>query len=239
MTMASWVGAQLRPDAPGFWLALDLLVAAALWMLPVRYGRRETLARPLRWIVLPSMALLAGALSPQALGLAGIDWQAGITLGLGIVLGLLLLLALVRLTVREPAGDPQEAAGSAASLYALLYGGAQQFHWCFQRGALLALFVSLAALPAAAMRAPVYWATWVAVLIALPGLLFVAPGLPRLYTGIALVATAILFFYTRNFWLCWALHSGILAFAGVAWLRPELKPAATPQRTGVKDARKR
>jgi hypothetical protein len=141
------------------------------------------------------------------------------------VAGLLLLLAIVRLTVHElPHAVAPPVAGSAPMLYALLYGGAQQFHWCFQRGALLALFLSVAALPESVMAAPSYWATWAAVLVALPGVLLVAPGAPRLYTAIGLVATAILFFYTRNFWLCWILHSAILAFAGVAWLRPELRP---------------
>lgn len=222
MTLATWLGAQLRPDAPGFWLALDLLLAAALWMLTERSGRRgATQARTLRWVLLPGVALLAGAVSPQALGLADIDWQVGLTLGLGIVLGLLLLLGLVRLSVREPVGESATAAGGGPLLYALLHGGAQQFHWCFQRGALLALFASFGGLPESTLIAPAYWATWTAVFVALPGLWLVAPGAPRLYTGIALVGTAILFFYTRNFWLCWALHSGILAFAGVAWLQPE------------------
>ena len=226
MTVASWVGAQLRPDAPGFWLALDLLVAAALWLPLMRHARRrETLAHPLRWVLLPGASVLAGAVSPQMLGLAGLNWQVGLTLGLGIVLGLLLLLGLARLTVRETAGDGAPPVGGAPLLYALLHGGAQQFHWCFQRAALLILFISFAALPSSTISAPDYWATWAAVLFALPGLLIVVPGAPRLYTAIALGATAILFFYTRNFWLCWILHAGIVAFAGVGWLRPELRPA--------------
>ncbi len=230
MTVLSWVGAQLRPDAPGFWLALDLLVAAALWMLPQRVGpRAETLGRPLRWLLLPGAALLAGAVSPQTLGLTGIDWQVGLTLGLTIIAGLLALLAIVRLTVREPApfaGTP--AVGGGTRLYALLHCGAQQFHWCFQRGALLAIFASFALLPASSISDPRYWATWAAVILALPGVLLVAAptGAPRFYIAIALVATAILFFYTRNFWLCWALHGGILLVAGVAWLRPELRGTA-------------
>lgn len=227
MTVLHWMGAQLRPDAPGFWLALDLLLAATLWVFAGRLGARgAALARPVRWLLLPGVALLAGALSPQALGLAGIDWQAGLTLGLAMIFGLLVLLLLVRMSVRASAADLQrKPAGAGALLYALLYSGAQELHWCFQRGALLAIFLSFALLPASGMETPAYWAMWAAVAIALPGLLLVAPGAPRLYTGIALVATAILFFYTRNFWLCWALHAGVLAFAGAAWLRPELRPA--------------
>lgn len=228
MTVATWLGTQLRPDAPGFWLAFDLLLAAALRLaagrLPPRVG---ALALPLRWVLVPGVALLAGAVSPQALGLARIDWQVGLTLGLGIVFGLLLLLGLVRLTVRETADESAAGgAGGGPLLYALLHGGAQQFHWCFQRGALFVVFASFAALPVSTIAAPAYWATWAAVFVALPGLWLVVPGAPRLHTSIALVATAILFFYTRNFWLCWALHSGVMAFAGVAWLRPQLQAQA-------------
>ncbi len=186
--------------------------------------RGETLGAPLRWLFVPGAALLAGAVSPQIMGFAGLDWQVGLTLGLGLLVGLLVLLGLVQLAIRQqPESMPAPATRGAPLLYALLHGGARQFHWCFQRGAMLVVLVSLAALPASGIETPAYWAMWAAVLIALPGLFFDPPGAPRLFTGIALVSTAILFFYTRNFWLCWALHAGILAFAGVAWLRPELR----------------
>lgn len=217
MTVFAWMVSQLRPDAPGFWLLLDLLIALGLLMAAAWAPmQRRALLRALRWLLIPYVALLAGAVSPQWMGLSGINWQAGLTLGLGFVGALLALLALMRLTQRDAAAAPP--ADGATVIYSLLAAGLEQFHWSFQRGALLLLLPSWPG----GLESPAYWATWAAALLALPGVVFHTPGVARLYKGLALVATAILFFYTRNFWLCWLLHAGIMLFAGAAASRPEL-----------------
>lgn len=223
-TWGEWALLIVRPSGPGFWLLVDVLAAVGVSLLPVRaLEGRASLLRAVRWLLVIFFALAAGALSPQALGMAGIDWETALRLGLPLVAGLLLLLALVRLAVRPEAG---QAAGEPGAVpYALLYAGAQQAHWCFQRAALLALFVALPsgnAGPAAA-----YWATWTAVLLALPGLLHLRSGWARLWSLVALASTAILFFYTRNFWLCWALHAGALLLAGPALVRGDAPVIAT------------
>ena len=52
-----------------------------------------------------------------------------------------------------------------------------------------------------------YWAIWCAAGIILIELLLFRPGFfPLLIQLVALMTTSILFFYTRNFWLCWAMH---------------------------------
>ena len=64
------------------------------------------------------------------------------------------------------------------------------------------------------LAAPAYWAVWLAALLALPSALALQPAAgTRL--GKATVVTSVLFFYTRNFWFCWAIH----AFAWLLWRR--------------------
>ncbi|MGL4650611.1 MAG: hypothetical protein ACRC1H_14480 [Caldilineaceae bacterium] len=215
---SDWAQLFLRPSEPGFWLLVDLAAAMGFALLLAGLSlRRRNLLRATRWPVVPFLALMLGAVSPQGMGLAGIDWQATLRLGLPLVAGLLLLLALVRLAVRaEGAGSGDlPNADSGTTAWAILYSGVEQLHWCFQRAALLAIFL---ALPSATTNAA-YWATWMAVLLALPGLLLLPSGWSRLWNLVALAATAILFFYTRNFWLCWLLHAGTMLIAGPALLR--------------------
>jgi hypothetical protein len=218
----TWALLWVRPDSPGFWLLLDLLTALGFALLLAGLPpRRKNLLWSLRWLLVPFLALLAGAVSPQAMGIAGVDREIALRLGLPLVAGLLLLLVLVRLAVRSEGGsgvNPPPVAEAGTIPFALLYTGAEQFHWCFQRAALLAIF---AALPSAPVSAA-YWATWAAVLLALPGLLLLQGGWARLWNLVALTSTAILFFYTRNFWLCWALHATIVLLAGPTLVRSAL-----------------
>ncbi len=232
----------LRLAAPGFWLLTDLLSGFALWLLARKRSRRwQNRALALRRLAVPYAALLVGAVAPQGMGLAGLDWQVGLTLGVGIAGGMLLLLGMAHVAARAaapaalPAPSPApETAGGAHLVYGLLYHGAQQFHWCFLRAALLGVVQSAVVLwpgRAAAAAAPEYWAIWGAVLLALPSLWSTEAGLPRLHQAIALAATAVLFLYTRNFWLCWALHAGIMLFAGPSHLHAA-QPPRPAQPTG-------
>lgn len=225
---SAWAALFVNPRAPGFWLLIDLLTAVGVALLLAGVSsRRRNLLCAGRWVVVPFLALLFGAVSPQSMGLAGTDRAAALRLGLPLVAGLLLLLTLARLAVRgegaQGAADVPRVrpAEPGAVPFAILYAGVEQLHWCFQRAALLMIVAALPSAPATAA----YWATWAAVLLALPGLLLLPSGWGRLWTFVALATTAILFFYTRNFWLCWALHAGTLLIAGAGLVRSEL-PAA-------------
>lgn len=224
--MFAWLLGALLPDAPGFWLIIDLLAGATLWFLLTRIPLRwQSLARMVRWLLIPWLALMLGVLSPQSMGLAHIAWQATLTVGLGIVLTVFVLLAAVRYTLGTteppPAGRDSLLPAENTPLlpvFAALFHGVEQFHWCFLR----ALFVALLATAPFAMETPTYWAIWLATLVALPTVLLYRKGTVRLHALVALLGTAILFFYTQNFWLCWLLHGGIMILAGSAHTRAEL-----------------
>jgi hypothetical protein len=211
-----WLLLFVRPDEPGFWLLVDLIAAVGFAVMLGGSARRRNLVRALRWLVTPFLALLFGAVSLEAMGLAGVDRGQALRLGMPLVVGILLLLALVRLAVRPDPLAPPRASGEPGEVpFAILYAGVEQAHWCFQRAAMLTIFMALPV----ALSQPAYWALWAAIFIALPGLLFVPSGWARLWSFIALATTAILFFYTRNFWLAWALHAGIFLLAGPSIVR--------------------
>ncbi|MEZ4676546.1 MAG: hypothetical protein R2932_20170 [Caldilineaceae bacterium] len=93
------------------------------------------------------------------------------------------------------------------SLGPIVYAGAEEFHWCFLRGALWEI------LQGAILQSDQagYWAIWLAALMALPGILrFQTTLLTRLIKVILLLLTTILFVYTQNFWLCWLLHGLVI-----------------------------
>ncbi len=225
--MIDWVTSQLNPGAAGFWLLVDVVLGAVafLWLphAPVRW---QSLLRALRWLLIPWAALMFGALSPQSMGLTHNSWQQTLTTGLGILLTMLVLVVAARYTLR--ATGPESEANQLAypephrpflPLYAALFHGMEQFHWCFQRAAVALVLLSAPV----ALETPAYWAIWIATLIALPGILVYRAGAVRLYALVALLTTAILFFYSNNFWLCWLLHAGIMILAGSVHTRPELE----------------
>jgi hypothetical protein len=60
------------------------------------------------------------------------------------------------------------------------------------------------------MTLPGYWAIWLAAGFALVDLASDTAGAANwIVRLVALLITSILFFYTRNFWLCWLLHTGV------------------------------
>ncbi len=230
--MSNWLFSQLSPGAPGLWLALSLLhggIALLLtWLLPPQRlgarGRRWLWLS--RWLLVAYLGLISGGLSPRLMGLADLDWVRGLTLGAGLMAGLALLLALVRLTLAS--APPVELMNSRATsglplLGDLLWLGAEQFHWTFLRGAVWELLLALPTPP----DLPAYHALWIAALLAAPeALLLPQQPVDRLVRGVALVATAIVFFYTRNFWLCWTMHA-------VVWGLLHSAPARSPRREGL------
>jgi hypothetical protein len=74
------------------------------------------------------------------------------------------------------------------------------------RGALWEIYQS----PPSSLELPGYWAIWSALLLAAVELSAARPGfIPWLLQMVTLITTSILFFYTQNFWLCWALHATV------------------------------
>lgn len=210
-------------SAPMGWLLSDLLLGLAILafyqFIPTSY---RPAIRHLRWVLVPYGALLAGAISPRFMGLTGINWLTSFGLGLGLIAALLGLLILVRSTTDfmgiapEPTIEESSQANASAfstvsykpfSLVPLFAAGAEEFHWSFLRGTLWEILQS----SSHPIDQGVYWAIWLAALLALPAIFrFQTTLLERFFKIILLLLTTVLFIYTQNFWLCWLLHGLVL-----------------------------
>ncbi len=224
---AAWISTQLSLEAPGFWLVLSALTLPFVYLIGRRVPAR---ARPWlaagRWVLIPYAGLLAGGLSPSFLGLSKINWATTLSLGVAIFVGVLLVAAMVRLAGQfsgEGPFRPDSAAGDGAPqstqwamlTLTVLWIGAEQFHWSFVRGAVWELLFTL---PESDGALPAYRAMWLATLLTLPEIWLQPTNFPRhLLKSALLIVTAVAFFYTRNFWLCWAIHAGAwIVIAGLA-----------------------
>ena len=216
---------------PGLWLLLTAIVTVLLlvWRqyFPGKWERSLWIAL---WLLIPYFGLLMGGLSPRLMGLIYIDWSSSLSLGFGLIFIVIALLTLVRMTVALPGLEPdssqdvqsrtaveseQERRESriASSLYEVTWrslgvsialSGVEEFHRAFLRGSLWEILLILPNPP----ELPAYWAIWFAAAIASVETLFHRPSFARwLFQNAILVTTSILFFYTRNFWLCWFLNA--------------------------------
>jgi hypothetical protein len=189
---------------------LSALLFAVQDYIPVRWRQPVWLAH---WLLVPYLGLLVGGLSPRLMGLTRIDWPASLGLGLGLMVGVVVLLVLVRAVVdlsEQPAplpeSPPTPVSGWRIFSDTLLWSGGAEFHWAFLRGAFWEILLSLPT----PLALPAYWAIWCAALLAAVEILAARPGfVTGLLHLVTLVTTSILFFYTRNFWLCWALHTAV------------------------------
>ncbi len=89
-------------------------------------------------------------------------------------------------------------------LLVIFLGGAEEFHWVFLRGAVWEILLT-APVP---LELPAYWAIWIAAVLG-PAGDCPAPTIVRAMASPDRSAdhNSILFLYTRNFWICWILHS--------------------------------
>jgi hypothetical protein len=210
----SWLSAQFSPYAPGFWLIVGILGTTLLissqayiprsWRAPIWFAH---------WLLVPYLGLLVGGLSPRLLGLASHDWLAGLGLGLGLIFAVVILLALGR-AITDLGLPAEHESDTAEHLHlgwhtisnTLLWCGIEQFHWVFLRGG---IWETLQTLPNPPELAG-YWAIWCAAGVILIELLLLRLRFfPLLIQLVALTTTSILFFYTRNFWLCWVMHAAV------------------------------
>ena len=241
---STWFLSQLQMQQPGFWLLVSWLIGLAgvmgLRIWPGLASWANWLA-PLRWLIVPYVGLLVGALSPRHMGLSEIDWLAGAGWGMGLILALLGLLWLIQ------SGDPNLHRSRAAlkepgpASYVVLMSGLQEFHWAFLRGGLWSLLRTLdgasagmvGGVPASFLAQPAYWAIWIAGVLAVIELLVagsvrrIGPtdGLIQLFV---LLASSVLFLYTRNFWLCWLLHAGVRLLLARSFTARSLPPQSPP-----------
>ena len=226
--MTQWLYPELNPQSPVFWLLLSLTVTAVTsiwaWRSHSRWVLRAWVAQ---WILIPYCGIALGGLSPRLMGLSNIDWPTTLGLGLGLLFALIALMAIIRITARYPTlpplvDAPTERSGSSVTgivngsnasawsvaLSAIVLGGAEEFHWVFLRGAMweILLFAPLS------IDLPAYWAVWMAGIIIVVETALRRPAREQWLIQLTLlITTSILFLYTRNFWLCWILHSSALA----------------------------
>lgn len=224
--MMGWVAEQLVPHAPGFWLLIGLLTTSLLRSLESALPRAWRLRLwAALWVLVPYLGLLSGGLSPRLMGLSGSDWSLSLGLGVGIAFGALLLLGLVRALLEmgeRPllSGAPLRHSGLGALVF---WSGITQFYWAFLRGGVWELLLTAPQPP----EFPGYWAVWIAAALIAAQILWARPAVPSLILQLAtLLTTSILFFYSHNFWLCWAFHAALQFLAAPALvITPQQDPA--------------
>ncbi len=222
--VVNWLVEQFAasPLGAGPWLTLSFVLAGVATIVTRMVAPKlEQSVRTARWILVPYVGLLFGALSPRLMGLGSTDWASGLIVGVVAVSGLFALLALIRIWLETDT----EATGALAYIGqssgpSLIESCAQEFHWCFLRGGVLDLLLTLVS----PSPSPQYWAVWIAAAISLPGV-FVRSSAQsdRLLAVLILLTTSSLFLFTQSFWLCCLLHLGIRFI--LLWGTPERQGA--------------
>lgn len=239
-----WLVAELNPQSPAFWLLISFVVTVVLGALHFRY--RSAWVQWLwigQWILIPYCGLLLGGLSPRLMGLSNLDWVATLGLGSGLLFVLLVLLVAVRAAVgftetlppqtqqstpvEVPGADHTENAHAPVWHFialVILLSGAQEFHWAFLRGAVWEILLKAPNQP----ELPAYWAIWIAAFFVFLETALRRPSFEQWLLQITVLATtSILFLYTRNFWLCWILHSAAILILTANGRMQPLLPGTT------------
>jgi hypothetical protein len=241
-----WLIEQLSLESPLFWLALSVLTLPLVYVLARRVPPRAAAwIAVMRWVLIPYMGLMLGGLSPRFLGLSKINWATTLSLGMVVLFAALAAGAAIRIALLAEArsgetsipalsGEAQQPWRWSGVLLAVFWIGAEQFHWCFVRGA---IWETLLINPEIDARLPAYRAMWLATLVILPEIWLQPGDLARhLLKAAILVVSAVAFFYTRNFWLCWVISAGLWlliagptssVIQGMGSVRPDFAP--TPE----------
>ena len=210
------------PTRAALWLALSFILAGTATVITRLISPElERLVRIVRWVQVPYFGLILGGLSPRLMGLSVLGWDSRYTFGLVVLACLLVLLVLIRIRLHiEPDQFDSISLTSQTLSPSLIESCAQEFHWCFLRGAVWELlYISLST-----SLSPQYWAVWAAAAISLPGI-YVQPSplSERLLTALVLAATSSLFLVTQSFWLCCFLHMSIRVI--LLWNQPARQEA--------------
>ncbi len=237
----------IHPQAPAFWLLAGLATLPFLpWLERRSPSGWRSWIRSAHHLLIPYAGLLLGGLSPRLMGLNELDWATSLGFGLLFIFVVGVLLVAARITLeaghpphRRPSIHPGRATPLAGEVAGeggwrrlgrlLLDSGYEEFYRVFLRGGLWELLVRWPT----PVQLPGYWAIWLATLLVLPEILWRRwSASQKLLDGVILLTTSILFFYTRNFWLCWILHGAIrLIFAPLAAEPVEGGSKPTRQRT--------
>lgn len=219
-----WLLGQMTwsPTGAGLWLALSFLLSGTATLVTRLYAPElERLVRVVRWVQIPYFGLILGGISPRLMGLSVIGWDSRNIVGVVVLSGLLVLLVLIRIGLHTENSQSGAFTLTGRSWSpSLIESCAQEFHWCFLRGAVWDFLLSFMS----ASLSPHYWAVWIGAAISLPGI-YIQP-LPlsdRLLTTVVLLTTSSLFLITQSFWLCCLLHLGIRVI--LLWSKPSRQRA--------------
>jgi hypothetical protein len=200
--------------APGFWLVMALLAGVVVvGVRPFTPHPAQALIVPIYWVLLPYLALISGGVSPRLMGLLYIDWVVSLRIGVGLTLVLIALALGMRAVATLATSDATQSEGRRpkhplwrTALIVVGLCGAEEFFWAFLRGASMEILI----VSQFSVNTPAYWAIWIAVVLAAPTTLLNTSGTySRLVKATILFMSSIIFFYTRNFWLCWVLHAAV------------------------------
>ena len=136
---STWVLEQLTapPTRAALWLTLSFLLAGtSTFLTRLVAPELERFVRIVRWVQVPYFGLILGGLSPRLMGLTLLGWDSRYTLGLIVLVCLLVLLVLIRIRLHT---EPDQIDGISLTGQtlspSLIESCAQEFHWCFLRGA--------------------------------------------------------------------------------------------------------
>lgn len=194
------------------WVVLECLVILVWLVFQFKISIKwYAFIRLVRLAAIPYSALLLGQISPRDMGLTGYDWSSSLALGSLIMVAMLALWIGVRTTGTSASADPPEQPlleHSNVSLWPnrgllVLLSGGVELNWSFWRASGVQI-LSYVPMP---IQSPAYWGIVLAFLIVLPDTLRATTShIGRILNAAILIATSVLFLFTKNFWLCWILH---------------------------------
>ena len=194
------------------WVALECLVILVWLFFQFRIATKwYAIARLVRLSVIPYVALLLGQISPRDMGLTGYDWSNSLSLGSLVMVAMLALWIGMRTVSATVSSDLLEQPLLESNRFAtwpnrgllVLLSGGLELNWSFWRASGAQIFNSLF-MP---IQSPTYWGIALAFVIVLPDTLRATTShVGRILNVAILIATSVLFLFTKNLWLCWILH---------------------------------
>lgn len=206
-----WLAIGLAASLGTYWIQSKLTTASNLYL---ESGYR---------VLIPYLGLITGSISPYLMGLSNINWATSLGIGVGLFFAILAILALMNATLlygpnreqqpnrasttplveRQLRQNLQAPLLNNISVRRAVSAVTEQFYWTFIRAAVWEALITVQP----QFELPAYHALWLAALFAIPDtLMHTANAQARINSVCTFIATSILFFYTRNFWICALLH---------------------------------